>query len=111
MSATKPQSPVNKRTANNTARATSPKLAWAADFRSISIRRDYTMYTLHGNVLRSKLLTMSLFFPMAWLAIGLAWAYRSITRKEYAGLVIAGGFCCWRFFRLCGSDHGTGDLW
>jgi hypothetical protein len=26
------------------------------------------------------------------MAIGLAWVYRSITRKEYAGLVIAGGF-------------------
>ena len=35
---------------------------------------------------------MSLFFPVASLAIGLAWAYRSITRKEDAGLVIAGGF-------------------
>ena len=27
------------------------------------------MYTLHGNVLRSKLLTMTLFFPVASLAI------------------------------------------
>jgi hypothetical protein len=32
------------------------------------------------------------FFAAAWLLIGLAWAYRSVTRKEYAGLLIAGGF-------------------
>jgi hypothetical protein len=54
--------------------------------------RDYTMRVLHNNALGSKLLAMSLFFPVASLAIGLAWAYRSITRKEYAGLVIAAGF-------------------
>ena len=32
------------------------------------------------------------FFAVAWLLIGLAWAYRSVTRKEYAGLLIALGF-------------------
>ncbi|MGA8408828.1 MAG: hypothetical protein WB680_16750 [Candidatus Acidiferrales bacterium] len=31
-------------------------------------------------------------FGVAWLVIGLAWAYRSIARKEYAGLLIALGF-------------------
>jgi|HubBroStandDraft_1064217.scaffolds.fasta_scaffold254269_2 hypothetical protein len=50
------------------------------------------MCILRNKVPGSKLLTMSLFFPVASLAIGLAWVYRSITRKEYAGLLIAAGF-------------------
>jgi hypothetical protein len=50
------------------------------------------MRILHSNVLGSKILAMSLFFPVVSLAIGLAWAYRSITRKEHVGLVIAAGF-------------------
>jgi len=33
-----------------------------------------------------------IFFPAAWLLIGLAWGYRSVTRKEYAGLLAAAGF-------------------
>jgi hypothetical protein len=31
-------------------------------------------------------------FGVAWLVIGLAWAYRSIAQKEYPGLLIALGF-------------------
>jgi hypothetical protein len=44
------------------------------------------------------------FFAVASLLIGLAWAYRSVTRKEYAGLLVALGFAllalgppgCWQ---------------
>jgi hypothetical protein len=31
-------------------------------------------------------------FAVAWLVIGLAWAYRSVTKKEYPGLLLAAGF-------------------
>lgn len=37
-------------------------------------------------------MSQTTFFAVAWLLIGLAWAYRSVTRKEYAGLLIALGF-------------------
>ena len=37
-------------------------------------------------------MSQTTFFALAWLLIGLAWAYRAVTRKEYAGLLIAAGF-------------------
>ncbi|MGA7226244.1 MAG: hypothetical protein WB621_15910 [Candidatus Acidiferrales bacterium] len=37
-------------------------------------------------------MSQTTFFALAWLLIGIAWAYRSVTRKEYAGLLIALGF-------------------
>jgi hypothetical protein len=43
---------------------------------------------------------MNLFFPVAWSLIGLAWAYRSISRKEYAGLLLAVGFVLLAIFSL-----------
>ena len=64
---------------------------WAADFRSISIHRDYTMRVLYSKVLGSKASDHGVFFPVA-SAIGLAWAYRSTTRAEYAELLLDVGF-------------------
>ena len=37
-------------------------------------------------------MSQTAFFAVAWLLIGLAWAYRSVTRKEYPALLIAAGF-------------------
>jgi hypothetical protein len=39
-----------------------------------------------------KIPPMNQIFGVAWLAVGLAWAYRSISRKDYSGLLIAAGF-------------------
>jgi len=37
-------------------------------------------------------MTQGTVFAIAWLAIGLAWSYRAITRKEYPALVLAAAF-------------------
>jgi hypothetical protein len=33
-----------------------------------------------------------LIFVIAWLVIGIVWAFRAVVRKEYAGLLLAAGF-------------------
>jgi hypothetical protein len=37
-------------------------------------------------------MTHSGWFAIAWLAIGIAWGYRAITRKEYPALILAAAF-------------------
>ena len=37
-------------------------------------------------------MTQATTLALAWLFIGLFWAYRAINRKEYSGFILAAGF-------------------
>jgi hypothetical protein len=45
-------------------------------------------------------MNQTMLFAVAWLLIGLAWAYRSVAKKEYAGLLVAAGFVLLALFFL-----------
>jgi hypothetical protein len=50
------------------------------------------MRILPCNILGGMLRPVNQLFTVAWLVIGLAWAYQSVAKKEYAGLLLAAGF-------------------
>jgi len=50
-------------------------------------------------------MTEAIILALAWLLIGLLWAYRALKRKEYSGFILASAFMLLAIFIYACPTH------